>query len=52
MPDHEYIVLSKPPEGVSAEDSDAIREAQHQELHDAGAVDGMKCDELLERVHQ
>ena len=32
--------------GFSDEDSDAIREARHQELHDAGAVDGMKCDEL------
>jgi gluconolactonase len=29
----------------SDEDTDAIREAKHQELHDAGAVDGMKCDE-------
>ena len=32
--------------GFSDDDSDAIREARHQELHDAGAVDGMKCDEL------
>jgi len=31
--------------GFSDEDSDAIRAARHQELHDAGAVDGMKCDE-------
>ncbi|MGH2850526.1 MAG: SMP-30/gluconolactonase/LRE family protein [Solirubrobacteraceae bacterium] len=31
--------------GFSADDSDAIRESRHQELHDAGAVDGMKCDE-------
>ncbi len=31
--------------GFTSEDSDAIRQAQHQELHDAGAVDGMKCDE-------
>jgi gluconolactonase len=31
--------------GFSDEDSDAIRAAKHQELHDAGAVDGMKCDE-------
>jgi gluconolactonase len=31
--------------GFSEDDSDAIREARHQELHDAGAVDGMKCDE-------
>ena len=31
--------------GFSDDDSDAIREARHQELHDAGAVDGMKCDE-------
>jgi gluconolactonase len=31
--------------GFSDEDSDAIREARHGELHDAGAVDGMKCDE-------
>jgi gluconolactonase len=29
----------------SEEDSDAIKEAKHQEVHDAGAVDGMKCDE-------
>ena len=29
----------------SDDDADAIREAKHQELHDAGAVDGMKCDE-------
>jgi gluconolactonase len=27
------------------DDSDAIKEAKHQEVHDAGAVDGMKCDE-------
>jgi gluconolactonase len=27
------------------EDSEAIKEAKHQEVHDAGAVDGMKCDE-------
>jgi gluconolactonase len=32
--------------GFSEDDSDAIREARHQEVHDAGAVDGMKCDEL------
>jgi len=32
--------------GFSESDSDAIREARHQEVHDAGAVDGMKCDEL------
>jgi len=32
--------------GFTDEDTDAIREAAHQELHDAGAVDGMKCDEL------
>ena len=31
--------------GFTDDDSDAIREAAHQELHDAGAVDGMKCDE-------
>jgi gluconolactonase len=31
--------------GFDEEDSDALRQAQHQELHDAGAVDGMKCDE-------
>jgi gluconolactonase len=31
--------------GFSDSDSDAIRESRHQELHDAGAVDGMKCDE-------
>ena len=31
--------------GFTDEDSDAIREAAHQELHDAGAVDGIKCDE-------
>lgn len=31
--------------GFSDEDSDAIREERHQELHDAGAVDGVKCDE-------
>jgi gluconolactonase len=31
--------------GFSNDDSDAIRESRHQELHDAGAVDGMKCDE-------
>jgi len=31
--------------GFSDEDTDAIREAKHQDLHDAGAVDGMKCDE-------
>jgi gluconolactonase len=30
--------------GFTDEDSDAIRQARHQELHDAGAVDGMKCD--------
>jgi gluconolactonase len=27
------------------DDSDAIKAAKHQEVHDAGAVDGMKCDE-------
>jgi len=31
--------------GFTDDDSDAIREAAHKELHDAGAVDGMKCDE-------
>jgi gluconolactonase len=31
--------------GFSAEDSEALKEAKHQEVHDAGAVDGMKCDE-------
>jgi gluconolactonase len=31
--------------GFSEEDSDAVREARHQELHDAGSLDGMKCDE-------
>jgi gluconolactonase len=30
--------------GFTDEDSEAIRQARHQELHDAGAVDGMKCD--------
>jgi gluconolactonase len=29
----------------SEDDSDAIKAAKHQEVHDAGAVDGMKCDE-------
>jgi gluconolactonase len=27
------------------DDSEALKEAKHQEVHDAGAVDGMKCDE-------
>ena len=31
--------------GFSQEDSDAIRRERHQEFHDAGSVDGMKCDE-------
>jgi gluconolactonase len=32
--------------GFLPEDSEALKRAQHQELHDQGAVDGMKCDEL------
>jgi gluconolactonase len=32
--------------GFTDDDSDALREAAHQELHDSGAVDGMKCDQL------
>jgi gluconolactonase len=32
--------------GFTKEDSDDVRQAAHQELHDSGAVDGMKCDEL------
>ena len=31
--------------GFSEEDSQAVREAGHKDLHDQGAVDGMKCDE-------
>jgi gluconolactonase len=31
--------------GFGPDDSEAIKEAKHQEVHDAGAVDGMKCDE-------
>jgi gluconolactonase len=30
--------------GFSEEDSQAVREAEHKDLHDQGAVDGMKCD--------
>ena len=32
--------------GGFKEDDDLDQEAAHRELHDAGAVDGMKCDEL------
>jgi gluconolactonase len=32
-------------QGFGPDEADAIKEAKHQELHDAGAVDGMKCDE-------
>jgi len=31
--------------GFTEADSQAVREAGHQDLHDQGAVDGMKCDE-------
>jgi gluconolactonase len=31
--------------GFTEDDSQAVREAGHQDLHDEGAVDGMKCDE-------
>jgi gluconolactonase len=31
--------------GFRADDDGSDRGARHQELHDAGAVDGMKCDE-------
>jgi gluconolactonase len=32
--------------GFHEEDSEELKRAEHQELHDQGAVDGMKCDEL------
>lgn len=32
--------------GFRPEDSEELKRSQHQELHDQGAVDGMKCDEL------
>ena len=32
--------------GFTSQDGEAVREALHHERHDAGAVDGMKCDEL------
>jgi gluconolactonase len=32
-------------QGFGPDEADAIKEAKHKELHDAGAVDGMKCDE-------
>jgi len=31
--------------GFTEEDSEEVREAGHRELHDQGAVDGMKCDQ-------
>jgi gluconolactonase len=31
--------------GFRPEDSEELKRSQHQELHDQGAVDGMKCDE-------
>ena len=32
--------------GFRPEDSEELKRSEHQELHDQGAVDGMKCDEL------
>jgi len=31
--------------GFSEDEAEDLKEARHQKLHDAGAVDGMKCDE-------
>ncbi|HLW95211.1 MAG TPA: SMP-30/gluconolactonase/LRE family protein [Solirubrobacteraceae bacterium] len=39
------IFASEIGRGFTKEDSQAVREAAHKDLHDAGAVDGMKCDE-------
>jgi gluconolactonase len=32
--------------GFRPEDSEELKRSRHQELHDQGAVDGMKCDEI------
>jgi gluconolactonase len=40
------ILLDRIGAGFRAEDDGLDEQERHQELHDSGAVDGMKCDEL------
>jgi gluconolactonase len=40
------VLLADIGRGFHEGDSEELKRAQHQELHDQGSVDGMKCDEL------